>query len=307
MMCDAPRYADLPADATLCVDVFTMDGRGGNPCPIVRDATAMDAPTMQAIARAQGHEAAFVQPQSDAESDFSIRFFVPEREVEMCGHATLGSLWLLRQSGMISDGLWRVRTRSGIVHGRVEGLSIQLSQPAATIEVLDIAHRAPLLDCLGLVPEDLASPQLCNASTSRSKTLIQLASASILNRLQPRWADVRALCEQLGSTGLYPFAQLSSETSGTPARVFEARQFPCASGYPEDAATGIAATALAGALSVFGLDVPPSTTITVIQGRAMGRPSRLHVMPEEAKAGAPERFWLGGDVTPQINFFQPPH
>src|SRR3546814_20268353 len=97
------------------VNVFTVDGKGGNPCPVVLDASSMTPDTMRAVARAHGHESAFVLPLGDAESDFTLRFFVPGHEMEMCGHATLGTLWLMRQAGVIGDRRVRIRTRSGLV------------------------------------------------------------------------------------------------------------------------------------------------------------------------------------------------
>lgn len=50
-----------------------------------------------------------------------------------------------------------------------------------------------------------------------------------------------------------------------------ARQFPRNSGYPEDAATGIAAAAL-----FYGLGAPKAGLL-VRQGEAMGRPSEIRV------------------------------
>ena len=90
------------------------------------------------------------------------------------------------------------------------------------------------------------------------------------------------MCAQIGSTGLYPYA-----LSG-PHR-FDARQFPRASGYPEDAATGIAAAALAFGLLRLGLVAADGPGLHVRQGRAMGRPSRIAVRfrPEGG-------CWVGG-------------
>ncbi len=56
-----------------------------------------------------------------------------------------------------------------------------------------------------------------------------------------------------------------------------ARQFPCRSGYPEDSATGIAASAL-GAYWIRHQLMPVEegrNCLHVYQGQAMGRPSYL--------------------------------
>jgi predicted PhzF superfamily epimerase YddE/YHI9 len=44
------------------VNVFTHTGRGGNPCPIVIDASNLTAAGMQSVARHFGHESGFVLP-----------------------------------------------------------------------------------------------------------------------------------------------------------------------------------------------------------------------------------------------------
>src|SRR3546814_9108803 len=56
----------------------------------------------------------------------------------------------------------------------------------------------------------LANPLFCNASTSRPKTLIPLASVASLHRLQPRFTEMEALCDAIESTGLYPFARVTA-------------------------------------------------------------------------------------------------
>jgi hypothetical protein len=95
---------------------------------------------------------------------------------------------------------------------------------------------ANIFSVLGIDETALAPRPIRNASTSRVKTLIPLKSAALLDGLRPDFARIERICEAIGSTGLYPFAVSDAER-----HVFDARQFPKTSGYPEDAATGIAA------------------------------------------------------------------
>jgi len=81
------------------VNVFTHTGRGGNPCPIVIDASNLTAAGMQSVARHFGHESGFVLPAPGLDSDYVFRFWVPRHEMEMCGHATIGALWVLATKG----------------------------------------------------------------------------------------------------------------------------------------------------------------------------------------------------------------
>ncbi|MEX3934421.1 PhzF family phenazine biosynthesis protein [Paraburkholderia phymatum] len=145
-------------------------------------------------------------------------------------------------------------------------------------------------------PRELQTRPILNATTSRTKTLIPLRSVQRLHALTPRFDEVRALCDALDSTGLYPFAVECAH----PLDV-HARQFPRASGYPEDAATGIAAAALLYGAVYYGLlasgasGASGAPGVTVHQGYALGKPSCICVEPrdpDDSGAGC----WISGTV-----------
>ncbi|WP_250470020.1 PhzF family phenazine biosynthesis protein [Caballeronia sp. GAFFF2] len=277
----------------IVVKVFAAGANGGNPAPVVLAADEMSAESMRCVAANYGHESAFVLRPLDMTHDFRFRFFVPNHEMEMCGHATLGALWLLRRAGRWLSDNARIETLSGTVEAVFDpqSQSILVSQPAGRTSTVDEASlRSTLLDVLGLDADALLPRAVVNASTSRVKTLVPLRSVKILDSLRPDFARIEELCNALSSTGLYPFA-LDEADSG----VFHARQFPRSSGYPEDAATGIAAAALFCGLDVMNLLQDGRTLITVRQGEAMGRPSAITVGwrdVNEKKSG----YWLTGSV-----------
>lgn len=279
------------------VDVFTLDGRGGNPCPIVLDAAGMEAAAMQDVARRHGHESGFVLPPTGDDHDHVFRFFVPNHEMEMCGHATVGALWLMARAGRLAGPVVRISTRSGPVTGYVAngpgGLpEVEITQPAGRVMALDPTGTATVLAALGIGRDALADRPLHNAVTSRVKTLVPMRDSDRLDALTIDPVAVAAACDAIGSTGLYPYAPLDAAS-----RLFAARQFPRASGYPEDAATGIAAAALAFGLLRDGLVAPDDRPIRIRQGQAMGRPSEIRVRVGFA-GGRPVGCLLGGAVTP---------
>lgn len=280
--------ADVKADL---VHVFVAGDRGGNPAPVVLDAKGLSSDDMQRVAVQYGHEAGFVLPPSDpVRADVQYRFFVPRHEMEMCGHATLGTTWLLAKTGKVRPGEIRVETLSGVVRARVsDNGSVAIAQPKAEVTVVDPKYRADILEVLGITERDMLDLPILNASTARVKTLVPLASPLVLNQLRPAFDRMEELCDRIGSTGLYPFACDFDDE-----RTYHARQFPKSSGYPEDAATGIAATALIYGLKQYGL-IRSRRTIRVRQGEAMGRPSRLAVTLADGKDGS-VGCWLSGDV-----------
>jgi predicted PhzF superfamily epimerase YddE/YHI9 len=144
-----------------------------------------------------------------------------------------------------------------------------------------------LRDYLLVEPGDLAtisdkssssssSMTCCNASIARPKTLIPVKSLDILHDkvIAPKPSASKGFelsCNALDqSTGLYVYAKSETEDGA-----WECRQFPRASGYPEDPATGIAAAALACHLYQHQeIDIP---AYKMYQGTAMGKPSLIVV------------------------------
>lgn len=278
------------------VNIFTIDGTGGNPCPVVVDASSLKPEDMQEVAARFGHESGFVLPPRNGDYDFTFRFWVPNHEMEMCGHATIGALWLLAKHNMLPGKMLRIETLSGPVTGFVgagaDGQpSVEITQPVGKVAPLEPEQEAAVLGVLKLERGDLLDVPLHNAITSRVKTLVPVKDPDRLNALKSDMQAVEAVCRQIGSTGLYPYAVLDEQ-----ARSFEARQFPRSSGYPEDAATGIAATALAFGLLRDGLVAADDREIRILQGRAMGRASQIRVRIGFA-GGQAVGCLLGGAVT----------
>ncbi|VVE16237.1 putative isomerase YddE [Pandoraea eparura] len=275
------------------VIVFSAGAGGGNPAPVVFDADDLSSDEMRAIASRYGHESAFVCKSRDPRHTARLRFFVPAHEMEMCGHATLGAMWLLRQAGRWTTPHATVETLSGLVDVRYDETSrrIDVGQPRGIVEPIgDRALVDAVCRVLGIDADDLASLGIVNARTSRTKTLIPVRSVQVLNALSPALDDVRTMCDALDSTGLYPFALERARPL-----TLHARQFPRLSGYPEDAATGIAAAAtLYGAIH-YGLLSEGESSMRVYQGFAMGRPSCIRVALRDSdhiEAGC----WISGAV-----------
>jgi len=280
------------------VSVFPAGPHGGNPAPIVVDAAGMSDTDMRQVARSFGHESGFVlPPPSGSDCDFEFRFWVPNHEMSMCGHATVGALWLLDHLGKLPKDDLAISTKSGRVDARVRernrrGASVEISQPAGRVEALPEPgrDRAEIVEVLGIRADDLAPQPIQNAATSRVKTLVPLKSVAVLDGLRPDFTRIEALCKRIGSTGLYPYAIFDKD-----AQIVDARQFPKSSGYPEDAATGIAASALSFGLLENGMVEGSERQITIRQGRAMLRPSEILVR-FRVEDGRPAGCWLGGTV-----------
>lgn len=75
------------------VDAFTDRLFGGNPAAVVPLKEWLSAPEMQKIAAENNlAETAFFVPQGE---NFELRWFTPELEIDLCGHATLATAHIL--------------------------------------------------------------------------------------------------------------------------------------------------------------------------------------------------------------------
>ena len=78
------------------VDAFTNKLFQGNPAAIVPLEKWLDDGMMQCLAMENNlAETAFFVPSSREDIDFDIRWFTPAIEINLCGHATLGSAWVI--------------------------------------------------------------------------------------------------------------------------------------------------------------------------------------------------------------------
>lgn len=178
----------------------------------------------------------------------------------------------------------RVRNRQG--DGKdVEAELVLMDEYSNLYEssCLDEEYISGLLRDVGLSNADcceaskLNLPHGINSSVARNKTLVAVDSVQRLHAASnpTNAGQFRTLCDRINSTGLYLYSKLEV-LSGADA--YECRQFPRASGYPGDPATGIAAAALAASLRKRGLC---GTNVDIFKGTSMGRRSRIGIRFEE--------------------------
>ncbi len=75
------------------VDAFTSELFGGNPAAVVPLDKWLPKPVVQSIAAENNlAETAYFVPR---EGGFDLRWFTPVTEVDLCGHATIASAWVL--------------------------------------------------------------------------------------------------------------------------------------------------------------------------------------------------------------------
>lgn len=261
--------------------VFALSAEGGNLCPIVCGADALSSVQMQRLAVQFGCETAFVLKPAHPDCDLRLRYFVPQHEMEMCGHATVGTVSVLADRGRLSASPVKIETPLGVIdvswQRNHDGVLVTVEQFAPTFGPLQpdpVAVAAALCIPVQAIALDVGPIQ--SVSVSRAKLIVPLHERDMLNTLQPDFETLWSLCDRYAATGFYPFTTAGGN-SGTHAW---ARQFPKRAGYNEDPATGVAACALGAYFvqyALFGEKNEGWHNFKIEQGHTMGRPSIIEV------------------------------
>jgi PhzF family phenazine biosynthesis protein len=132
------------------VDAFTDRPFAGNPAAVCVMSAPREERWMQAVAREMNlSETAFLHPELTDPGSYRLRWFTPNTEVDLCGHATLASahaLWSERH--LPPDTRARFHTRSGPLTAELSDGWITLDFPATPILPVTATPStpAPLLD-----------------------------------------------------------------------------------------------------------------------------------------------------------------
>jgi PhzF family phenazine biosynthesis protein len=223
------------------IDAFAARPLQGNPAAIVPLDTWLDPGLMQAIAAENNvAETAFLV--RTAPGGYGLRWFAPEREVDLCGHATLASAWVLYHLLGESAPQLRFATRSGelVVTRGPDGLTMSLpSAPSQPFEA-PAGFREALRRSLGAAPGELP-PELhvSDKGGAGARALIALwDSPEAVKALVPG-ADLAEVLMQANCGSL-----LATAAGGGKPYDMVSRFFAPYYGVPEDPVTGSAHCAL---------------------------------------------------------------
>ena len=131
------------------IDAFTKTPFKGNPAAVCILEQRMDDDWMQAVAAEMGvSETAFVV---QGDNDFHLRWFTPQVEVDLCGHATLATSHALWSSGLCNESEEiRFQTKSGTLTAKQDEGVIFLDFPAKVATESEMPEG--LAAAMGIMP-----------------------------------------------------------------------------------------------------------------------------------------------------------
>jgi PhzF family phenazine biosynthesis protein len=254
------------------LDSFTKAKSGGNPAGVVLGADGFSESDMKRIAMMAGFpETAFIQ-QSD-KADFKTRFFTPNSEVDLCGHATIAAFSMLAKMGIIKEGKYMQETKAGILDIELheDGKIFMTQNPPRFFERAD---RKNVVRCLNISEKQLL-PELPIqiVSTGLRDILVPIKNMKTLLSIRPNFEEISKISKKYHSIGFHVFT-LETKFGSTA----HCRNFAPLYGIPEESATGTANGALGCYLFKHGVITKEQAGSLVFeQGYSIGRPSEILV------------------------------
>ena len=261
------------------VNAFTDSLNGGNPAGVVLSSPDLSDKQMAHISKILNvSETAFVFPSSKA--DFKLRFFTPESEVDLCGHATIATFFTMALEDFFPDKINKIvtqETKAGILpvnidfteDGSIGRVMMTQGKPILRDIHLDILKIADSLKISKEQIDDSLPKQI--VSTGLFTLPICIKSLEFLKKIKPDFNKIKKLCNDIGTGSFHLFTFKTIEH----VSVYHARNFAPVYGINEDPVTGTAN----GAVCFYLLKnrIVQENNLLCEQGDVIGRPGRVFV------------------------------
>ena len=202
------------------VDAFSEKAFAGNPAAVCLLSGPREEEWMQHVAREMNlSETAFPYRREDG---FSLRWFTPAAEVDLCGHATLATAHTLWEAGLLEPGeRARFHTLSGWLTCELRGDIIEMDFPSHPEE--PAPAPAELMAALGVKPRYVGR--------FKEQYIIEADTEEAVRDLDPDFHALKALPER---------GVMVTSAATSPGFDFVSRYFAPWVGVDEDPVTGSA-------------------------------------------------------------------
>lgn len=266
-------------------DAFSTKPNKGNPAGVVLVGEDLTEKEMQEIAKQVGfNETAF--PIKSEVADIRIRYFTPGHEVNLCGHATMATIYALKTKGLLGDKKEiTIETKAGIlpikIAGTGEALSITMKQASPQFEAFN-GSTSELAHALGLEIEDIDSDYpVLYGSTGIWTLLVPIKKLSAFKQMEPHSSCFPTILKEMPKASVHPFGL---ETYNSEAHM-HARHFSSPfSGTIEDPVTGTASGVMGAYYGIYiKKDNDPSVELIIEQGNEIGKEGKVKVSVSNKK------------------------
>lgn len=219
------------------VDAFTSEAFKGNPAAVCILENDISDELMKNIAQEMNlSETAFVKPLKNSNIGkgnlFSLRWFTPEVEVDLCGHATIATSKVLFDEFNIKEQYIKYETKSGLLTAKKKDEKISLDFPID--KALDFNLTQDILDAMGI-----RSYSKAIIGEKTRKLVIEVKDKENIINLKPNFEILKSLKFKSDVKGI------GVTCRGNEKYDFISRYFNSWDGINEDPVTGSVHTLLA--------------------------------------------------------------
>lgn len=265
---------------------FVSKSGGGNKAAVVFDDSGMSDSQMLRLAKKNNFsETAFVDFRRSDENKYQIRYFTPEEEVDICGHAALASFHLLRQLGYIKGNTAYHRTKAGELKVLIDNdiILIEMKKPELVMKLdLGTVMETIDVDAASIVAAQDGLIQVI--STGLKDIILEVNGMDTLRNMNIKKESMISVCQKYNLVGMHVVSRETIEKDSD----FCCRNFAPAVGIDEESATGTSNASLLYYMLNNYSSLDTSKTYKVEQGYFMNSPSNIFVKAEN------ESIFVGG-------------
>ncbi|ABK86327.1 TPA: PhzF family phenazine biosynthesis isomerase [Bacillus cereus] len=261
-------------------DAFTNKPNMGNPAGIVLDADGLTEEEMQRIAEKIGfNETTFVL--SSEVAHIRMRFFTPGFEMDLCGHGTVGTIFALRERGLLEEkSNLTIETKAGILPIQIgvnENGETFIKMRQAAPQFKDFAgSKEELARSIGLEVNDLdVSLPIVYGSTGNWTVIVPIKNLNACERMKPNNAAFPSVLKEILNASIHP---ICLETYDEKVHM-HGRHFSSAyAGTIEDPVTGTASGVMGAYYATYvEKDFDHEMELIVEQGQEIHKDGRVTV------------------------------
>lgn len=270
---------------------FISKNDGGNKAAVVFDDIGLSESKMKSIASDNNlSETAFVDMNHMKNNEVRIRYFTPDDEVDVCGHAALACFYILKMKGMLSGTDFVHVTKAGKLDVRIEEdkFFIEMAQPNLVCEI----SFQDVLNFTDLDKEELilnSNSKISVVSTGLKDIILEVKDLIILKNMEIKKEKMIDFCMKNKFIGMHIVSRETIEKDSD----FACRNFAPAVGIDEESATGTSNASLVYYMAdKYKLD--KNKIYKIEQGYFMNSPSLIYVKIAEEKDNI--KIFVGGNV-----------
>lgn len=271
------------------ISSFISKSGGGNKAAVVLDDKNLTEIQMQNLSKVNNFsETAFINIEESDKENYSIRYFTPTKEVDICGHAALAAFCLLDNLGYIRSSEIYHKTNAGRlkVIKKDDVFLIQMKNP----EIVGYCSIDDIIEITDLKKEDIitnSDGRISIVSTGLKDAIIEVVSLKVLKEMSINKEKMVAYCRLKNIIGAHVVSRETIEADSD----FACRNFAPAVGIDEESATGTSNASLIYYIMHEKKEEMKSIPYKIEQGYFMNSASNIYVYTFEKEKN---EIFVGG-------------